>query len=117
MPPSRRRWFVSDCLPLEYDGVGDTLVVFNRSNPGNSSIIVIGQHFFTDFCCPLRAVHSVIDGNGGNRFGASGVLPEQVMSPNLEQPVLTLPERPRNWYQYQAIKVAILTMIVAPRRN
>jgi len=31
----------------------------------------------------------------GNRFGASGVLPEQVMSPNLEQPVLTLPERPR----------------------
>jgi len=36
-------------LPSWYDGVGDTLVVFNWLNPGNSSIVIIGQHFFSDF--------------------------------------------------------------------
>jgi len=52
-PSIRNAWVAQHRLlcrtvcPLEYDGVGDT--VFNRSNPGNSSIIVIGQHFFTDF--------------------------------------------------------------------
>ena len=65
--------------------------------PGNSSIIVIGQHFFTDFLLPfeLASILLLMAMVGAIVLARREFLPEQVMSPNLDQPVLTLPERPR----------------------
>lgn len=66
--------------------------------PGNNSIVVIGQHFFTDFLLPfeLASVLLLMAMVGAIILARREYLPEQVMSPNRrEQPVLTLPERPR----------------------
>ena len=65
--------------------------------PGDSSIIVIGQHFFTDFLLPfeLASILLLMAMVGAIVLARREFLPEQVMSPNLDQPVLTLPERPR----------------------
>lgn len=64
---------------------------------GDSSIIVIGQHFFTDFLLPfeLASVLLLIAMVGAIILARREYLPEQVMSPNLKQPILTLAERPR----------------------
>lgn len=65
--------------------------------PGDSSIIVIAQHFFSDFLLPfeLASILLLIAMIGAIVLARRELLPDQVMSPNLEQPVLTLPERPR----------------------
>ncbi len=64
---------------------------------GDSSIIVIGQHFFSDFLLPfeLASVLLLMAMVGAIILARREYLPEQVISPSLEQPVLTLPERPR----------------------
>ncbi len=70
---------------------------------GDSSILVIGQHFFSDFLLPfeLASVLLLMAMVGAIILARREYLPEQTIAPNLEQPVLTLPERPR-----QAISVA-----------
>lgn len=65
---------------------------------GDSSIVVIGLHFFTDFLLPfeLASVLLLMAMVGAIILARREFLPEQVMSPNQrEQPVLTLAERPR----------------------
>lgn len=66
--------------------------------PGNDSIISIGQHFFTDFLLPfeLASVLLLMAMVGAIILARREFLPEQAISPTKkEQPVLTLPERPR----------------------
>ncbi len=65
--------------------------------PGNSSIISIGQHFFSDFLLPfeLASVLLLMAMVGAIILARREFLPEQVISPRQEQPVLTLAERPR----------------------
>ena len=65
--------------------------------PGDNSIVVIGQHFFTDFLLPfeLASILLLIAMVGAIILARREFLPDQLMSPNREQPVLTLPERPR----------------------
>jgi NAD(P)H-quinone oxidoreductase subunit 6 len=65
--------------------------------PGNSSIVSIGQHFFSDFLLPfeLASVLLLMAMVGAIILARREFLPEQVISPRKEQPVLTLPERPR----------------------
>jgi len=67
------------------------------STPGNSSIVIIGQHFFTDFLLPfeLASVLLLMAMVGAIILARREYLPDQVISPGREQPVLTLPERPR----------------------
>jgi len=64
---------------------------------GDNSIVVIGLHFFSDFLLPfeLASILLLIAMVGAIILARREYLPEQTMSPNLEQPVLTLPERPR----------------------
>lgn len=64
---------------------------------GDSSIVVIGIHFFTDFLLPfeLASVLLLMAMVGAIILARREFLPEQVISPNREQPILTLPERPR----------------------
>ena len=64
---------------------------------GDSSIVVIGMHFFTDFLLPfeLASVLLLMAMVGAIILARREFLPEQVISPNREQPILTLPERPR----------------------
>jgi NAD(P)H-quinone oxidoreductase subunit 6 len=67
------------------------------STPGDSSIVIIGQHFFTDFLLPfeLASVLLLMAMVGAIILARREYLPDQVISPGREQPVLTLPERPR----------------------
>ena len=64
---------------------------------GASSIVLIAQHFFSDFLLPfeLASILLLMAMVGAIILARREFLPDQVMSPNLEQPVLTLPERPR----------------------
>ena len=64
---------------------------------GDSSIILLGQHFFSDFLLPfeLASILLLIAMVGAIILARREFLPEQVISPNREQPVLMLPERPR----------------------
>lgn len=72
-------------------------VLSPSGTPANGSIIAIGEHFFTDFLLPfeLASVLLLMAMVGAIILARREFLPDQVMSPNLEQPVLTLPERPR----------------------
>jgi NAD(P)H-quinone oxidoreductase subunit 6 len=64
---------------------------------GNNSIILIGQHFFSDFLLPfeLASILLLMAMVGAIILARREFLPEQVISPEREQPILTLPERPR----------------------
>lgn len=64
---------------------------------GNSAIVVIGQHFFTDFLLPfeLASILLLMAMVGAIILARREFLPDQVMSPSKEQPILTLAERPR----------------------
>jgi NAD(P)H-quinone oxidoreductase subunit 6 len=64
---------------------------------GNSSIMAIGQHFFSDFLLPfeLASILLLMAMVGAIILARREFLPEQVIAPQLERPVLTLPERPR----------------------
>lgn len=65
--------------------------------PGSSSTITIGEHFFTDFLLPfeLASILLLIAMVGAIILARREFLPDQTMSPTKEQPILTLPERPR----------------------
>ncbi|MBW4665584.1 MAG: NADH-quinone oxidoreductase subunit J [Chroococcus sp. CMT-3BRIN-NPC107] len=65
--------------------------------PGSSSTIKIGEHFFTDFLLPfeLASILLLIAMVGAIILARREFLPDQTMSPQKEQPILTLAERPR----------------------
>jgi NAD(P)H-quinone oxidoreductase subunit 6 len=64
---------------------------------GDSAIFLIGQHFFTDFLLPfeLASVLLLMAMVGAIILARREFLPDQVMSPTKQQPILTLAERPR----------------------
>ncbi|MEH1789395.1 NADH-quinone oxidoreductase subunit J [Nostoc sp.] len=64
---------------------------------GESSIVLIGEHFFTDFLLPfeLASILLLIAMVGAIILARREYLPDQLTSSNLGQTVLTLPERPR----------------------
>lgn len=66
--------------------------------PAESSIVRIGEHFFTDFLLPfeLASVLLLIAMVGAIILARREYLPEQTISPEKQQqPALTLPERPK----------------------
>ncbi len=71
------------------------------SNPptvgGESSIILIGEHFFTDYLLPfeLASVLLLISMVGAIILARREYIPEEITSGELQQTALTLPERPR----------------------
>lgn len=67
------------------------------TSAGDNSIMLIGQHFFSDFLLPfeLASILLLMAMVGAIILARREFLPDQVMSPAKEQPILTLPERPR----------------------
>lgn len=65
--------------------------------PTESSIVVIGQHFFTDFLLPfeLASVLLLMAMVGAIILARREYLPDQITASELPQTILTLPERPR----------------------
>lgn len=64
---------------------------------GESSIVVIGKHFFTDFLLPfeLASVFLLMAMVGAIILARRDYLPDEIAGQPLKQPVLTLAERPR----------------------
>ena len=64
---------------------------------GDSSIVLIGEHLFTDFLLPfeLASILLLIAMVGAIILARREYLPDQVTPSELPQTVLTLPERPR----------------------
>jgi len=64
---------------------------------GESSIILIGEHFFTDYLLPfeLASVLLLIAMVGAIILARREYIPEEITSGELQQTALTLPERPR----------------------
>lgn len=64
---------------------------------GDNSIMIIGQHFFSDYLLPfeLASVLLLMAMVGAIILARREFLPDQLMSPARQQPILTLPERPR----------------------
>lgn len=77
---------------------------------GNSSIVVIGQHFFTDFLLPfeLASILLLMAMVGAIILARREFLPDQVMSPTQQQPILTLAERPRELVSVSSDKTSDL---------
>ncbi|MBE9058643.1 NADH-quinone oxidoreductase subunit J [Sphaerospermopsis sp. LEGE 08334] len=65
--------------------------------PTENSIVVIGQHFFTDFLLPfeLASVLLLMAMVGAIILARREYLPDEVTPSELPQTILTLPERPR----------------------
>jgi NAD(P)H-quinone oxidoreductase subunit 6 len=64
---------------------------------GESSIVVIGEHFFTDFLLPfeLASILLLMAMVGAIILARREYLPDDSASSGLQQSILTLPERPR----------------------
>ncbi|MDF0556309.1 NADH-quinone oxidoreductase subunit J [Kamptonema sp. UHCC 0994] len=64
---------------------------------GESSIVVIGKHFFTDFLLPfeLASVFLLMAMVGAIILARRDYLPDEIAGQTPKQPVLTLAERPR----------------------
>lgn len=70
---------------------------YSTEVPVNNSIVVIGEHFFTDFLLPfeLASVLLLMAMVGAIILARREYLPPQETSDQLPQTVLQLPERPR----------------------
>lgn len=64
---------------------------------GDSSIVLIGRHFFSDFLLPfeLASVFLLMAMVGAIILARRDILPDGVMADQRQTPVLSLPERPR----------------------
>lgn len=64
---------------------------------GESSIVLIGEHFFTDFLLPfeLASILLLMAMVGAIILARREYLPDEVASSDMPQTILTLPERPR----------------------
>lgn len=70
--------------------------MLSNTKPASNTIVLIGEHFFSDFLLPfeLASVLLLMAMVGAIILARREYLPEQGISPE-QQPVLTLPERPR----------------------
>ncbi|PSB25495.1 NADH-quinone oxidoreductase subunit J [Stenomitos frigidus] len=100
-----RAWIRRGATALVCSGLFALLSVMVISTPwsfstgvaaGNSSIVTIGKHFFTDFLLPfeLASVLLLMALIGAIILARRELLPDDAVAP-LHQPALTLPERPR----------------------
>jgi NAD(P)H-quinone oxidoreductase subunit 6 len=64
---------------------------------GNTSIVVIGEHFFSDFLLPfeLASLLLLMALIGAVVLARREYLPEEALTPTTQETVLMLPERPR----------------------
>ena len=104
--PLRNRWVRQGATALVCAGLFTLLGTMVLATPwslstlpqaAESSIVRIGQHFFTDFLLPfeLASVLLLMAMVGAIILARREYIPEEVL-PNLTQPTgLTLPERPR----------------------
>ncbi|MBW4691134.1 MAG: NADH-quinone oxidoreductase subunit J [Lyngbya sp. HA4199-MV5] len=103
--PVSRAWIRRGATALVCAGLFALLSVMVVSTPwafstgvaaGNSSIVTIGKHFFTDFLLPfeLASVLLLMALIGAIMLARRELLPDDAVAP-LQQPALTLPERPR----------------------
>ncbi|MFN6325038.1 MAG: NADH-quinone oxidoreductase subunit J [Aphanizomenon sp.] len=69
----------------------------NNGKVNQNSIIVIGEHFFSDFLLPfeLASVLLLIAMVGAIILARREYLPDQLSTSDLTQTILTLPERPK----------------------
>lgn len=69
----------------------------STASPTKNTVVVIGQHLFSDFLLPfeLASILLLIAMVGAIILARREYLPEQIISRDSQQPVLTLPERPR----------------------
>ena len=105
--PLRNRWIRQGATALVCAGLFALLSTMVLATPwslsslpatGDSSIVKIGQHFFTDFLLPfeLASVLLLMAMVGAIILARREYIPEEVL-PDLTQPSnLTLPERPRD---------------------
>lgn len=65
---------------------------------GDSSIVLIGQHFFSDYLLPfeLASVLLLMSMVGAIILARREYIPDEVPTSGLPQTILTLPERPRD---------------------
>ena len=72
---------------------------YSTATPVNNSIVIIGEHFFTDFLLPfeLASVLLLMAMVGAIILARREYLPPQETSDQLPQTVLELPERPREF--------------------
>ena len=100
-----RAWIRRGATALVCSGLFALLSVMVVSTPwsfstgaaaGNSSIVTIGKHFFTDFLLPfeLASVLLLMALIGAIILARRELLPDDAVAP-LHQPALMLPERPR----------------------
>jgi NAD(P)H-quinone oxidoreductase subunit 6 len=70
---------------------------YSTATPVNNSIVLIGEHFFTDFLLPfeLASILLLMAMVGAIILARREYLPPQETSDQLPQTVLQLPERPR----------------------
>lgn len=68
----------------------------SNATPTNNPIVLIGEHFFSDFLLPfeLASILLLMAMVGAIILARREYLPDQVLSPD-KQPVLTLAERPK----------------------
>ncbi|MBW4470107.1 MAG: NADH-quinone oxidoreductase subunit J [Stenomitos rutilans HA7619-LM2] len=103
--PVSRAWIRRGATALVCAGLFALLSVMVVSTPwafstgvaaGNGSIVAIGKHFFTDFLLPfeLASVLLLMALIGAIMLARRELLPDDAVTP-LQQPALTLPERPR----------------------
>jgi len=100
-----RAWIRRGATALVCSGLFALLSIMVVSTPwsfstgiaaGNSSIVTIGKHFFTDFLLPfeLASVLLLMALIGAIILARRELLPDDSVA-ELQQPALTLPERPR----------------------
>lgn len=76
-----------------------------------SSIVKIGQHFFTDFLLPfeLASVLLLMAMVGAIILARREFLPDVMQTPSVQQQVLTLPERPRELVPAESDRATLTT--------
>ncbi|MBC5793922.1 MAG: NADH-quinone oxidoreductase subunit J [Sphaerospermopsis kisseleviana] len=103
LPSAGLRKIITGVVSLGLFALLSTMVLAtpwaNTSTPvvGQNSIVLIGEHFFTDFLLPfeLASVLLLMAMVGAIILARREYLPDEVTPSELPQTILTLPERPR----------------------
>jgi NAD(P)H-quinone oxidoreductase subunit 6 len=103
LPSAGLRKVVTGVVSIGLFGLLSTMVVatpWAYSSPtvaGESSIVLIGEHFFTDFLLPfeLASILLLMAMVGAIILARREYLPDDSATSELQQSILTLPERPR----------------------
>ncbi|MBD2627615.1 NADH-quinone oxidoreductase subunit J [Trichormus variabilis] len=103
LPSAGLRKVVTGVVSIGLFGLLSTMVLATpwayTTSPvaGESSIVLIGEHFFTDFLLPfeLASILLLMAMVGAIILARREYLPDESDSSQLQQSILTLPERPR----------------------